>query len=252
MRQDFALYTDSDGLLTSQPNPTPASSGNGLLYTSYEYITYLQWGVLTDDDKAKFVQTVQGCRSNGINGLYNRAPEKIGDQEGPDDYYGLASAGSVNALNVQIGPDIYNYGQTTYYGLFSYMYNNVTPGKFTFQAWFGRQSELVAHIQMAAGKTPEYWRQLYWCASIAVASVSNPSDANHVVLDWAQCNNILPGLDMLKSSALAWKQRMLKNYPNGMQQVFALYFNDANHPLAKWAKTDFVWESAAAPAAPLA
>jgi hypothetical protein len=108
----------------------------------------------------------------------------------------------------------------------------------------GRQAQLVAHFQMAAGVTPESWRQLYWCASLLFSSVANPGGTNDIILTWAQCNNILPGLTSLQSSANQWKARMLAHYPQGMAQVFSLYFNNPNHPLAKWALSNFIWESA--------
>ena len=246
MRNDFAQYTDSDGLLTPSYHPGINSTGNGILYTAFYYMTLCQWSVINATDKQSFVTTIQACRANQINGLYNRSPEALNNQEGPDDYYGLASGAGQSYANVQMASDILTYGQSTsYLGIFHYIYNNVNPGQFTLQSWMGRQFQLVAHFLFCNGKTPALWRRIWWCLSILFSSTKNPNGANDIILTWCQAAAMNDKRFFICHwFRNQWKKRLLKNYPQGMAQVFAIYFNNPNHPLALWFQTVFPDEMA--------
>lgn len=241
LRQDFALYTDPNGLLVSEPNPGINTSGNGLLYTGYYYMTLKLYGILTDADSQKFEQTVQACRKDGINGLYNRTPTKT-DQEGPDDYYGIVSAASANYLNAPMSTDVYRYGNDTRVDLVNWVLNNESPGQFSLSAWLGRMPQFVAHCEMAAGKRPAIWRRAVWLSSVQLSDASNPDGNQSIVLTWLRAATIAPRMRAMKLVAKDFRKRVMKNYPRGMKDVFAIYFNNPDHPLAKWAVTNYGWE----------
>lgn len=247
MRKDFAVYTDSVGLLSNIPNPPLNSTGNGLLYTSFYYMTLYLWGVLTEDDKNQFVSVVQSCRKDSINGLYNRSPQKT-DQEGPDDYLGIVAASCKNALNVPLADQVYQYGLSTGTAPFNWIYNNETPGVFTMDAWFGRQLQLPAIFSLGAGVQPPLWRKLWMIGAIQLGGTSNPQDNNGVILSWCSCATMDPADTMLKDYALYWIGQVLKNYPNGMKEVWSTYFNNPSHPLAVWSVTEFPWQISASAA----
>ena len=232
MRADFAKYMDSDGLLTPTENPPPNSTGNGILYTAFMYMTYKQYGFLTDTDKTNYSKTLTACQVNGNPGLYNRAPGKF-DLEAPDDYIGLVASSATQWTDLPYATDVLNYGKSTsYLGLIHYIYNNVSPGTFSIQAWYGRQPQLPAHFAYSAGVTPAFWRQVWWALTIGTSGMKTPTDPNSWTLSWLLLSTAPTNSFISKTAAKIWYQRFSKAFPGGMKDVFSTYFQNPNHPLA--------------------
>jgi len=84
-------YTDEDGMVTIDRDPTKWSSGNGLLHTGLARVLYKHVGIDNNLDGITFRNTVAACEVSP--GLYNRNPKRS-YQNGHDDYTGVVS-GSV-------------------------------------------------------------------------------------------------------------------------------------------------------------
>jgi len=228
------------------------ASGNGLVYTAY-YLALLQArGELTDEVQVLAACGVFTCRKAGYPGLYTRAAGHP-DQEGPDDYIGLSAIAAL-ASRPEIAKEIIQYGQApvllkgvlagSQYDKFSeigdalfgniavtYNYNNVVPGTMHRSSWLGRQPQVIASLEWAAGLSPPLWRRLYWFV-VVCASGSKTSRTQDWMLSWLLI--VVAGdktwLNRL-ASAIWW--RRLKRNVGSLQTVFQSYFGP-EHPITKY------------------
>lgn len=148
LREDIVNYRQMDGLVSPNINPTPDSTGNGLLYTSLYFILLTRRKELQTGDYADFYITVDKCQVPGFKGLFYRSTTKTKEQEAWDDYVGLSYAsvvmGSGDADNILF------YGHSHKFFSLNYIYNDLAPGKFSMDAWFGRNPAITAHFSHCA------------------------------------------------------------------------------------------------------
>ena len=102
-------------------------------------------------------------RCQKAEGLYNRSLTKK-EQNGPDDYIGVATAS--RWMDAPFARYILLRGMLHRFFCFRWIYNNVVPGQFTGQAWFGRMPHVIAHFHWCAGIEPNPFLQLYWAMAI--------------------------------------------------------------------------------------
>jgi len=137
IRDDIVF--DKNGFVTPADITQPESD-NGVLFTSEYYVLLDKLGLLTPGDRLDFIGKMTGISRDG--NITRR--ERDTGQEGPDDYIGLCTASSI--LNLPFSELIYRYGSKNWW-----IYNTASPGKFTFEAWFGRQLGLIGYIKHCAG-----------------------------------------------------------------------------------------------------
>lgn len=243
---DFKPYIDKYGLV--QPSPG-GGSGNGLLYTSEMIVGLNDFGLLRDEMRLSLFDTYRDCEI--IPGLFRRDPNNTGNQEGPDDYVGIAAASPFIPGN--FAKRILTYGQsrrTPIRGLleelkfpnflvtllgwmkFRYNYNNINPNVMNKGSWLGRQPQLIAHFQFAAGETPWYWRKLWWCG--AVLSSLFAKDHDSYILSYLLIRTAEKKSFLARMTAKIWRHYQNKRYPGGISQVIGEYFQNPSHPLVKW------------------
>lgn len=193
-RDKIRHYRDSDGLVTPIPHPgtSPNGSGNGLLYTSIEMLMLQSnlWLNMKDRDRLAHIAMDSMVKT----GLLKRGPHHH-DQQAHDDYVALTCALWCLCFE-HLSESIYNYGENnpvkTPWGIsLSYYYNNVTPGTFYHQdgrnnwsAWLGRMPQVVAHIQLAAGRKPGLFLRMAWTVSVLIASFADARDQDAWMLTW--------------------------------------------------------------------
>lgn len=231
IRADFARYTDRWGLL--QPTDDKAqldseygASGNGLTYTSAKILTYWRRGMLSDEDRTQFQNTVESCFQEP--GLLMRSPAKSGDQEGWDDYVAVMAACKVAA------PDhantIRNYARAH-----GYVMNNERPGTvlkksggLNASAFLGRYPHLIAHMEYATGNSACMVNGLAWGLHLD----ERPEDHDGAYLRWMMILARFP--NEANSHWSAFAGNISARYSGGMAQVWSEYFKNGKQPLAKW------------------
>lgn len=180
LKDEIKEYRDRFGFIYPSKNPDENTNGAGnvLLYSSLYYILLVRHGSATPEDLKEFESLVARCEV--MPGLLCRHPLKQGEQEGPDDY--LAVCVASRYLNSQIANRILKYGKSQKHWFFSYFWNNLNPGKFTFQSWFGRQPQLIGAIQSCAGAKVSPLSQLISNLQELVPVSAN--DSTHYILRW--------------------------------------------------------------------
>lgn len=139
------------------------------------------------------------------------------DPDNSNKYYWLA-----NALNFWRKP--------------KFFWNCNYPTKFCFNGWHGRSPGFTAYLKMAAGKWVGPFGQLCVLVGQFWGCFKDPSDTDARKLPY--CN-----WQFLKHRGFIWGLlyklwcwRLMKQYPNGMRDVYSLYYQDPNHPLRIYSK----------------
>lgn len=240
LRADMLPYRDADGLVV--PNgegcsPTQYNvSGNGVLYTG-EYVLLMRLnGELNDSDRKDYRDVIEACMPVE-KGLLSRSPTHS-DQEGPDDYIGLA-VGAWATGNNDLAEAVITYGKK-HYGFF----NNENPGsyyhkdgRFNWSALLIRQPQLIGIMYYAANRVPPFLIRLYLAIGILISGRNKPlSDSDARILAWLVINVVDNRCWMIKIAARVFTNRLLKQYDRGMTDVISYYFQDP-HPFRKhWPK----------------
>jgi len=243
IKDDFQPYVDGNKLLSPNPQPTNPGRGsdNGPMYTSEFFIMLKKNGMLEDGDCADYVSRINSCLSN--TGMLNRAPNDS-DQEGPDDYYGVAN-GCMEMGNTNI-PRGFLKALVKYFGFL----NNNSPGTMTGEAFLTRQFWLIGSIVASAFpslKNPLHYLVrllafplfLLTACTLLVSCINAPiSDADSRRLSW-HLGNCTSKVSLLCWLAFkVWKKRLFKDYPNGMKDVAGIYYQpQGNNPYQKWWRT---------------
>ena len=241
IRTDFAGYFDGNGLLAPQPvTPgTLSGSDNGTMFLAEYMVMLKKSGQLTQTDIEYFTGHIECCISRNT---LNRVPAGQSDGlEGPDDYLGLMNA--CRELSIVSIPRELLWGMIKYYGFM----NNVNPGTPTEDSFLARQPQLIAAMVNAA--FPSMWNPLhylirYWAIffyfaaaiSIFVSCMNDPiSDTDGRRLSWHLQNNMKKNSLMCWIASYFWMKRLYKDYPNGMSDVAALYYQPkGNNPYQKY------------------
>lgn len=240
---DLLPFTDRYGLIhTKRVNENKdASTGNGLIYTSLAYgLSYLLYPLnfrRVELQKAAWKVIVQ-CQVKS--GLYRRSPDDDSG-EGPDDYLGLGFLSGVCGMEY-VAQDILSYGK---YGQgagpwpFKYVYNNLVPGWFRIQAWFGRFPALITHLKLGAGYYPSPWERLGWALSLVWDSYQPKQNQDAYIQSWMKIQVARPIYKYRTSFVMEWAidswwHRFHKTWPGGISQVYEAYLGTANHPFVHY------------------
>lgn len=226
-------YTDGYGLISptqlNEPKPM-RSCDNGVLYLS-EYYILLEKNNIPDfkDNWEKIVST-----SFQAPGLLARAPDCNGDQEGPDNHYGLLAA-SVVLNKPNLPYDILQYGKA-HWG----WYNNQMPGtvrtkdgRINWTAFQWRQLQLLTAMLTASKQLRFYHFPLVVFTALVIATScmnvdKGNSDAR--ILSWLLILIMSPSSLLCRCASKLWTKRLFNTYPNGMKDVFNIYFGP-EHPI---------------------
>lgn len=210
----FATYLDGNGLMSNSPVPpgTIRASDNGPLFSSQYALILLHQLEMTPDVELDYQKAIAACID--VNGNLHRAPGDT-SEDAPDDYYGVSAAFS--QLNVK---------------------SNV---KLPFNLW--RQPQLLFAV-MASNQTLSRWKFWQWSLAIYTALVVLTSDINvdpgntdARILAWLLIQATAPHSTLVSLAAHIWYNRLYAAYPNGMNDVAAIYFQPNglnNNPYSKY------------------
>lgn len=246
LRDDFQVYFDGNGLLSSSPvSPdTVSASDNGPMFLSEYEVILQKSGLSTDQDKTYFTDTISNCLNQGL--LCRRPPNQNQRQEGPDDYYAVLNA--CKQLGITSIPRQFLWDVFKYKGAL----NNVSPGTWSWSSFLIRQPQLLAC--MVAAAFPSYRNPLHICSrliaaplfliaavSLAISCIGDDTGSTDPRrLSWHvwQCTK---GVSLMCWFAgLIWKRRLYKDYGStGMQSVASIYYYpQGNNPYQKYWVTE--------------
>lgn len=221
IKEAYKNFIDDIGQVHPALHPKVGQSQNGLRWTSEYMMLLKRYGELTDADIDSYRNMVKLCMVEP--GLLSRFPGS-GEQEGPDDYYALLAA--CYFLGIKDIPKlILNYGRTN-----NYIYNNVSPGKFTGSAFLGRQLPLVACMHYAAGETPNFFLRCALKVSLWLSSRSSgKKNQDAKALGYFQ---MLIATTMPEYAGVikTWWESLYAEFTGGMQEVLKKYFAYDEYP----------------------
>jgi len=223
IRSQLLPFLMKNGLISSEITDTR----NGIRYSA-------EWIMICKDNgwpvPLELLDAIDRCEvGKNYEGLYHRMPGGS-EQAAADDYIPLAVVSERHAKSIML------HGQKN-----RWVFNNESPNKFRWKAWFGRFPGFVAHIYNCAGKTPNLGYRLLWCLSIFWAALftrRNDPDG------WMLSAHLIRGIKNARPSELEitvskfWFKRMYKKLgENGLKTVLLEYYCDNPvHPTAKFWK----------------
>lgn len=243
IKDEISLYIDSEGLVSpAAPPPGEPGSNNGVLYTSEYIIALLRNGQAQESDILSYLNKLSACMRQP--GLLGRHLGGIGDQEGPDDYIGLAAAlfeiqrPEYSAINRTASAGARQLARSVVWYGFKHLglMNNVSPGHFSWAALLGRQLQLTAAFMWAAGYPVGPLLRLYCAVSIFFSCRGMP--ANNTTprfLSWLLVQIASSKSYMGYFASVVWYRRLNSVYAIGMKGPCLIYFQ-AGHPLSKYWK----------------
>jgi hypothetical protein len=179
----FQAWTDNYGMMTN--NSQGLSCDNGNLFTAHYTYGIVSTNQINDLEKQRLLNVY----SNNFlkNGLLCRTPVFPGGRQEQDDYYGLIGAEALLSPQHRfMTRSVYNYGMVSangidpqesnlslqkiiYWGVklltfgnCKWVYNNITPGTFSDNSWFGRFPCLIATIKMSLSESVDWFSWTYW------------------------------------------------------------------------------------------
>lgn len=236
LRNDIKPYLDPNGLVTVNPYKTPDdSTGNGVLYLS-EFVTICELTGeidIVDDLDSDYHAAIQRCMPVAY-GLLHRSPTHQ-DQIGPDDYIGMF-VGAWATRKPYLAEATITYA-LSHFGFL----NNEVPGtyrkrdgRFNWSAFLVRQPQLIAAAYWAADKKAPIFTTLWTAATIALAGFrTDLGNTDSRILAWMLSRMAREKSWLCKKATKVFERRLLRDYENGMKDIFTKYFNK-EHPLAKY------------------
>lgn len=227
LRNDLTPYTDEDGLVMPALN-TPST--NGVMYTSEALIALIRNGEATSLDANNYIAKMSSCTP--IPGLLQRSPQNSGGQEGPDDYYGLATAVDELEHYKDIAKAVVLYAAKHLGSL-----DNINPGRWQWSAFLVRQPLLDACMLWAAGDFVGPVLRTITALTILYNAIfpAPTNDTTSWRLQWLQVQVARRHSLSSRLASILWYKRLYGVWgPSGMRAVNSVYFQPT-HPLAIWA-----------------
>lgn len=252
------LWQDKYGL--TQDNNKGDTSQNGVRFTGQYVRSLVRHNQLIPAEAVRIADVLKSCELNS-DGLLYRDPSGGGGQEGPDNTYanlycdhalgtGFAKRwleyGRKNrATHFDAAGEKHWYGRPLYYLLrlfnwkgIKYVYNTQDPGGFNTSAWLGRQPTMVAQAKAVAGEELSWWdvigtRVGFWLGA------NNASSQDGKVLSWFVAMTVKGKNEKIDKSIKYWVEKFQKQWPNGVGEVLAKYWQNNGHPDIDYLQGDF-------------
>lgn len=228
---ELDYYRQPNGLYSNQKRPENDSSGNCIAISSLAIWLAFRLGEFKNSTQAlsNFLMVIKSCRAMGHPGLFNRSPTKIGDQEGWDDYVILLST------KTSVCDDILYQSKQNFCS-----FNNVYPGKFSWQSWFARYPQFLAHLKFCNYITPNIFFKVLWCIAVFFSSFSKSPTS--IVLNFMMIKSIDQRSFICTITSRFWSWMMRKC---NMKEIVGLWLSiergadgkdipNMEHPIVKY------------------
>lgn len=140
--------------------------------------------------------------------------------QNPEDnkkYYWIA-----NLLNLFRGP--------------RFFWNCNNPTKFCFNGWHGRSPGHLAFLKMTAGKWVGPFGQFAILVGQFIGCFQDVGNTDARKLPYCNWQFLKKRNFIWKAFYKLWCWRLMKQYPNGMRDVYSIYYGDPNHPIRAYSK----------------
>lgn len=217
-------YTDAEGMITSVRDPKEKwTSGNHLLITGTYYVLLSYLDRTTEADVENFKKLVKSCEVRP--GVYNRNQNRP-DAQAHDDYIGIVAASYF--LQSDFHREVLDHGENN-----NWTFDNTDNDIVEINSYFSRFPDFVPFVRAANGKSPSLWEQVLFAIAILVSAFSDKNETSGKILKWLEIQTIRNKYFIIDSAIFFWKKMIFKKYPNGMGDVFGIYFGK-DHPFAKY------------------
>lgn len=231
---------DRYGLVHDRPNRI---SGNGLLYSAHVLLSLWQNNLQWEEWEARLPDAIQKCEI--VPGFFHRHPtEYHEDQQGPDDYIGVAS------LCALLGPfGFFKSNQVLSFGWKGfplYPFFRIPfyfPNEKQYQEHFGHRALLLKFPAVfvafygVARRCAWLPFRLYWSASVLIGDILDRKHKHDPwILNWHLVNIACKFyLDTLEIWTIKiWLKRLRKRWPGGISQCLEESFQ-YRHPVCELA-----------------
>lgn len=160
---------DTSFQVTIDKDPTPGSTGNGLMHTGFFITLLANQNNLLEEDKSRFVDAVEMCvqiDKDGvpIPGLYVHSIWKKPDAQSEDDYIGIAAGSYFSAP--KIANAIVDYGER-----YNWCFDVQNPRTENPVYWHDRFFGLVAFYKLCAKRNVTFVEKMVLSASILKSAI---------------------------------------------------------------------------------
>lgn len=118
-------------------------------------------------------------------------------------------------------------------------WNNQNPTKWNLNSWFGRSPGHLGWSDVCAQGSTTWFRGIGLWVGQMLSIFAKPGNTDAWKLAYVSWYYLKERGWIWRVGYNIWKAKLLKMYPNGMQDVYAIYYQDPNHPLRKYAKPTF-------------
>lgn len=115
-------------------------------------------------------------------------------------------------------------------------WNNNTPDLFCLPGWHGRSPGHIAYLRMTAGKWVGPLGQLSVLVGQFLGCFKDKGNADARKLPYTDWQFLKKRNIFWKLAYKLWCHILMKQYPNGMADVYRMYYGDPNHPMRTYPK----------------
>lgn len=117
-----------------------------------------------------------------------------------------------------------------------FFWNCTDPKAFCFFGWHGRSPGHMAFLKMTAGKWVGPFGQLVILVSQFLGCFNDVKDLDARKLPYLEWQYLKKRNIFWNLAYKLWCHILMKQYPNGMIDVYSRYYSDKNHPLIKYSQ----------------
>jgi hypothetical protein len=117
-----------------------------------------------------------------------------------------------------------------------FFWNCNYPTKFCFNGWHGRSPGHIAFLKMTAGRWVGPLGQLSVLVGQFLGTFEDVSNTDARKLPYCNWQFLKHRNFIWKIFYKLWCKKLMKQYPNGMRDVYATYYRDPDHPLRAYSK----------------
>ena len=226
----MGLYQDIQPYLESEYKMATPSTGGGscdnLILYHYTYYTLLTDFSELAKVKIEMIQYNDLCYY--LPGIYTRHPNQLDNQNSVDNYIAIAlSSASASADILEHNKKFYIYD------------TNSKDGKTGIDSWFGRFIGFSSLLKYLNHKE-NFLDNIALCAAMLFTLRTPKEDTSNKCLQLL-INRYLkhtgPGI-LIGLALKIWDSYMLKQYPNGVAEMYSIYFGK-DHPFTLYAPKDW-------------